>query len=159
MPLRLCGSVCRERAKRKKTTEFPRRSKINKNGMYCSRTRVQYMPFLVIREAAVKGAVKKIILPKFLPVSPNPYNPQSLHPHPAFPTRRAFSWKQCRPRFCIGVSACRRALSAGRCQKTLSSGSCPKCGWLLFRCSGLQKWNYPQCWKCKWWAGGRAYGC
>ena len=55
MPLRLCGSVCRERAKRKKTTEFPRRSTINKNGMYCSRTRVQYMPFLVIREAAVKG--------------------------------------------------------------------------------------------------------
>ena len=46
--------VCRERAKRKKTTEFPRRSTINKNGMYCSRTRVQYMPFLVIREAAVK---------------------------------------------------------------------------------------------------------
>lgn len=45
MLLRLCGSVCRERAKRKKTTEFPRRSTINKNGMYCSRTRVQYMPF------------------------------------------------------------------------------------------------------------------
>lgn len=45
------------------------------------------------------GQLKKNILPKFLPVSQSPYNPQSLHPHPAFPTRRAFSWKQCRPPF------------------------------------------------------------
>lgn len=66
-----CRCACveasaRERAKRKKTTEFPRRSTINKNGMYCSRTRVQYMPFLVIREAAVKGGqLKKLYFQNF----------------------------------------------------------------------------------------------